>query len=93
MKKLSYLERRTQDQAEMSKDNAVNLAAQNKLQLQSDLLATQRALMSERDKLESLKSAEQLSGADLVSKMDDVESLEKGEKALKVLIGELFLNF
>jgi hypothetical protein len=53
-------------------------------------LATQSALRVAKQELLALKSNQTLSVSDIVKKLDEIEGLEKGEKAILALKQELF---
>lgn len=63
---------------------------QEQLQAQADLLETQKKVAQLKQKLETLKSAEELSLPEIVGTQVELEGYQAGEKALKELIKELF---
>lgn len=63
---------------------------QDKLQAQSDLLATQQKVQSKLQELDELKSAPKLSLPEIIKVQDELEGYEKGAKAIEKLIKELF---
>ena len=87
---MNRLERLTQTQQE--KDNAVvsHQVAQDELQLQADILETQRQVELKKQELETLKSNQTLQPSKIVACMDELEGYQKGLKALKKLKTELF---
>jgi hypothetical protein len=89
-KKVSYLERIKANPDQVLSEEQSYQASQNKLQLESDQLATQQALSSKRRELNQLLKAGTLSTVDIIACKDAIESLEKGSKAVKELIDELF---
>lgn len=70
----------------------VSRAVENaKLQLQSDILATQSALEDKKQELDDAKSTYPLNAITIVNLMTEVEGLEDGLKKLKALQEELGL--
>lgn len=65
-------------------------AAQAALQLESDLLATRKALRSAEVALSAAKSAQPLSGPAICEAMDNVDAYKKGLSQLEALKTELF---
>lgn len=65
-------------------------AAEAKLSLESDILATSKALRSADAALREAKSAVPFSASTVVEKADALEALKKGLKALEELKAELF---
>ena len=74
----------------LEKEMLVHQVQQDKLQLESDLLATQRELGLAKQELLRLKSAQTLSPTNIIKKMDEVAGYEAGIKALEQLKEELF---
>ena len=64
--------------------------AQDKLQLESDILATEQAVSVAKQELLALKQAPVLSPANIITKMDEVKGLVAGLSTLKDLRAELF---
>lgn len=89
-KQLSYLERQQQSHSEKSLKDAQYKADQAKLQLQSDLLETQRLLGEKKQALEEAKGASPLNTQTIVTLAGEVDGLEKGVEYLKNLSKELF---
>jgi len=85
-----YLESLTKDKAVVEAEQFAQTDAEQALQLDSDILATQKALTSAKRKVNTLKSAVPLSGAAIIDALDEVASLEKGLTMLKELKNELF---
>lgn len=85
-----YLESLTKDKAEQEAEQFAQTNDEQALQLDGDILATQKALTSAKRKVTVLKSAVPLSGAAIIDAMDEAASLEKGLSLLKELKIELF---
>ena len=87
---MKRLERLGQSSDEKKQAQLSHQVAQDKLQLEADLLETQRQLAIKKQELEDLKSAPVLSAADIIKCSDEIEGLKAGEKAIKELKKELF---
>lgn len=87
MKRIAALQ-----QSETQKEaSQLNFQVQkDKLQLQADLLATQSQLASKKQELVTLRSNLEWSPIKDIQLQDEIESLEKGEKALQKLEKDLF---
>ena len=85
-----YLALRQKTEEQISLEQLYYDEEDNKLQLETDLTATKRALKSEKQKLEQLKSEKQLSSQAIIDQLDLIEGLEKGIVVLENLITELF---
>ena len=83
-------ERLSQEKDEKLAANQSRQIAQEKLQEQADLLATQSQISLKEQELEDLKSAPTLSVPNIVKCQDELEGLRKGEKAIKALQKELY---
>lgn len=68
----------------------VDEAAQASLQLESDLIATRRLVALATRKLAKAKSAQPLSGQNVVNAMNELEDYQKGLTILESLKAELF---
>ena len=87
---MKYLERIQQSQESRTQEQQQHLNEINKLQLESDLLETKRALSEKRQQLERLKSEEGLRITDIVGTLSDIDALERGLKTIEQLKEELF---
>ena len=87
---MKYLERIKKSPEEQLTESQEYQASQNRLQLESDLLATRQELKLKERELDQLLSAEILSTYDIILYQDNIEGLEKGQSAIKKLIEELF---
>ena len=87
---MKYLERIKKSPEEQLTESQEYQASQNRLQLDSDLLATRQELKLKERELDQLLSAEILSTYDIILYQDNIEGLEKGQSAIKKLIEELF---
>lgn len=87
---MKYLDRLKKSPEDKLTEQQEWLAEDNKLQLEADLKATSRELKLEKRRLEGLKSQEKLDSGKILQSLDNIEGLEKGEKALTKLIKELF---
>ena len=89
--KLNYKERKALSSEEQSQKEVSRAVENAKLQLQSDILATQSALEDKKQELDDAKSTYPLRSIDIVNLITEVEGLEDGLKKLKVLQEELGL--
>lgn len=80
----------TKSQEKLEKEQLDHQLAQDKLQLQADLLETQRQLGVKKQELVNAKSASVLEAGKVLSIQDEVKALEAGEQALIDLEKELF---
>lgn len=88
MKRKDLLKKSTEERTKEELDYTLE---KDKLQLEADLLETQRDFANAKQKLKALKSeAENFSPAKIVNAMNDVASLEAGLQALNDLKQELF---
>ena len=88
--KMKYLELRQQDQTELDQAQLEYENQQNKLQLESDLLATQQKVNEVKKELQALYLKPKLSSSDILAKRNELIEYENGYKELKKLIAELF---
>lgn len=86
-KRMSLL---TANKATLEKEEAVHQESQDKLQVESDILATKLSVSTCKKELFQLKSASILSPVSIVGKQTELESYEAGLSALKNLKTELF---
>lgn len=89
--KINYKERKALSSEEQSQKEVSRAVENAKLQLQSDILATQSALEDKKQELDDAKSTYPLRSIDIVNLMTEVEGLEDGLKKLKALQEELGL--
>lgn len=89
--KLNYKERKALSSEEQSQKEVSRAVENAKLQLQSDILATQSALEDKKQELDDAKTTYPLRSIDIVNLMTEVEGLEDGLKKLKALQEELGL--
>ena len=89
--KINYKERKALSSEEQSQKEVSRAVENAKLQLQSDILATQSALEDKKQELDDAKSTYPLRSIDIVNLITEVEGLEDGLKKLKVLQEELGL--
>lgn len=89
--KLNYKERKALSSEEQSQKEVLRAVENAKLQLQSDILATQSALEDKKQELEDIKSEYPLCAIDIINLEVEVESLEDGLRRLKCLKDELGL--
>ena len=89
--KINYKERKALSSEEQSQKEVSRAVENAKLQLQSDILATQSALEDKKQELEDAKTTYPLSAINIVNLMTEVEGLEDGLKKLKALKDELGL--
>ena len=89
-KKMTYLERRSMTEDQIDQVDLQLENAQNKLQLESDILVTQSEVMKAEARLSNLKSAQVLSANDIISAQNELEGLTSGLKAIQALMKELF---
>lgn len=89
--KINYKERKALSSEEQSQKEVSRAVENAKLQLQSDILATQSALEDKKQELEDAKTTYPLSAIDIVNLQTEVEGLEDGLKKLKALQVELGL--
>ena len=89
--KINYKERKALSSEEQSQKEVSRAVENAKLQLQSDILATQSALEDKKQELDDAKTAYPLRSIDIVNLMTEVEGLEDGLKKLKALQEELGL--
>ena len=89
--KINYKERKALSSEEQSQKEVSRAVENAKLQLQSDILATQSALEDKKQELDDVKTTYPLKSIDIVNLMTEVEGLEDGLKKLKALQEELGL--
>ena len=89
--KLNYKERKALSSEEQSQKEVSRAVENAKLQLQSDILATQSALEDKKQELDDAKTTYPLSAINIVNLMTEVEGLEDGLMKLKALQKELGL--
>jgi outer membrane protein TolC len=89
-KPLSYLERLQQSQEDKNSKAELRQAANAKLQLQSDILATEQSVADAEDRLEAAKSSIQFSAQSVVTAQIELEQAQDGLKRIKALEAELF---
>ena len=89
--KINYKEKKALSSEEQSQKEVSRAVENAKLQLQSDILATQSALEDKKQELEDAKTTYPLSAINIVNLMTEVEGLEDGLKKLKALQEELGL--
>lgn len=89
--KINYKERKALSSEEQSQKEVSRAVENAKLQLQSDILATQSALEDKKQELDDAKTTYPLRSIDIVNLMTEVEGLEDGLKKLKALQEELGL--
>lgn len=89
--KINYKERKALSSEEQSQKEVSRAVENAKLQLQSDILATQSALEDKKQELEDAKSTYPLDAITIVNLQTEVEGLEDGLKKLKTLQEELGL--
>ena len=89
--KINYKERKALSSEEQSQKEVSRTVENAKLQLQSDILATQSALEDKKQELDDAKTTYPLNAITIVNLMTEVEGLEDGLKKLKALQEELGL--
>ena len=89
--KINYKERKALSSEEQSQKEVSRAVENAKLQLQSDILATQSALEDKKQELDDAKTTYPLRSINIVNLMTEVEGLEDGLKKLKALQEELGL--
>lgn len=89
--KLNYKERKALSSEELSQKEVSRAVENAKLQLQSDILATQSALEDKKQELEDAKTTYPLVAIDIINLETEVEGLEDGLKKLRALKDELGL--
>ena len=89
--KLNYKEKKALSSEELSQKEVSRAVENAKLQLQSDILATQSALEDKKQELDDAKTTYPLRSIDIVNLITEVEGLEDGLKKLKALQEELGL--
>lgn len=89
--KINYKERKALSSEEQSQKEVSRAVENAKLQLQSDILATQSALEDKKQEFEDAKSTYPLDAVAIVNLQTEVEGLEDGLKKLKALKDELGL--
>lgn len=89
--KINYKERKALSSEEQSQKEVSRAVENAKLQLQSDILATQSALEDKKQELDDAKTTYPLNAITIVNLMTEVEGLEDGLKKLKALQEELGL--
>lgn len=87
---MKYKVRVKQSQQDIEAKQLDHDVAQSKLQVQSDLLATELNLSKEEAKLDALKSARPFSLAAVVEQTNVVEDYKKGLELAKTIVAELF---
>lgn len=87
---LKYKDLLAQSEEEISKDDLVYKVRQSELQLQADILETERQLVKCKGDLAVLKRTYPLSPGLISSKAEEIESLEKGLAFLDEIKSELF---
>lgn len=89
--KINYKERKALSSEEQSQKEVSRAVENAKLQLQSDILATQSALEDKKQELGDAKTTYPLNAITIVNLMTEIEGLEDGLKKLKALQEELGL--
>lgn len=89
--KINYKERKALSSEEQSQKEVSRAVENAKLQLQSDILATQSALEDKKQELDDAKSTYPLNAVYIVNLITEVEGLEDGLKKLRALKDELGL--
>ena len=89
--KINYKERKALSSEEQSQKEVSRAVENAKLQLQSDILATQSALEDKKQELDDAKTTYPLNAITIVNLMTEIEGLEDGLKKLKALQEELGL--
>lgn len=89
--RINYKERKALSSEEQSQKEVSRAVENAKLQLQSDILATQSALEDKKQELEDAKTTYPLNAVAIVNLQTEVESLEDGLSKLRVLQVELGL--
>jgi hypothetical protein len=89
--KLNYKEKKLLSE-EVKTSQEVEFAVKDaSLQLQADILETEKQLSSKENKLKDLKTSYPLNTQEIVNCISDIRCLEEGLKILKDLKGELGL--
>lgn len=86
----TYKELREKTAEELSQEQLLWDIQDNKLQLEADVRATERQLLTEEVVLTQLKSRNTLSTQDIISQMDVIKGLRDGLGSIKELLEELF---
>lgn len=89
--RINYKERKALSSEEQSQKEVSRAVENAKLQLQSDILATQSALEDKKQELDDAKTTYPLNAVAIVNLMTEVEGLEDGLTKLRVLQVELGL--
>lgn len=87
---LKYSERLQMSQKEKDSQESQYQVEQAKLQLASDILATQQSVMNASKRVDQLKGHFPLQSADIISAQGDLQGYEQGLKMLRALESELF---
>lgn len=90
VKQLSYQERLLQSQEEKDQQEVSSLVREADLNVQSDILQTEKSLAIKRRVLEAAKGEFPLNTQTIISLQVEVEALEDGLKRLEALRKELF---
>lgn len=87
---LKYSERLQMSQKEKDSQESQYQVEQAKLQLASDILATQQSVMNASNRVDQLKGQFPLQSAGIISAQGDLAGYEQGLKMLRALESELF---
>lgn len=89
--RINYKERKVLSSEEQSQKEVSRAVENAKLQLQSDILATQSALEDKRQELDDAKTTYPLNAVTIINLMTEVEGLNDGLMKLQALKDELGL--
>ena len=88
--KKTFLERMKMSDSEQKEGQLSYLVEQNKLQMESDILETQRKIAQLKEELDTKKSQETLQFGSIVEIMSQLQAYAEGLEALKTIKAELF---
>lgn len=83
--KINFKERKLVSSEELDQKEVQYAVDEAKLQLQSDILATEKSLASKKAELDDAKCSVPLNSSNIVNLQIEVESLEDGLKRLNAL--------
>ena len=87
---MKYAERLLQSEEEQKEVEVTRKVKMAQLKLEADITETSYALVKAEEKVEQLKSADNIDFNAIVEAMEEVEGYKKGMEALEALKKELF---
>lgn len=86
--RINYKEKKVLSQEETNEKDVLFAVEETKLQLQSDILATKRAIESKKAEVEAAKTTYPIDTQEIIHLINEVELLTEGVKHLENLMKE-----